>query len=144
MQLVQEQGVSLDGADELLEFFRSHSIPIALASSSPMRLINAVLQKLCMRAVFSVIHSAKREEYGKPHPAVFLSTAKKLRVNPAHCLVFEDSFNGLIAAKAALMKTVVIPIEAQWNEKRFDIADLKLRSLTKFSEFRWDRLNTLP
>jgi sugar-phosphatase len=67
-----------------------------------------------------------------------------LRISPAHCLVIEDSFNGLIAAKAARMKTVVIPMAEQWNEARFDIADTKLKSLRDFSEQLWNHLKTLP
>ena len=97
-----------------------------------------------MENIFRVVHSAEQEEYGKPHPAVFLTTAKHLRISPAHCLVIEDSFNGLIAAKAARMKTVVIPMAEQWNEARFDIADSKLKSLREFSEPEWNHLNSLP
>jgi HAD superfamily hydrolase (TIGR01509 family) len=141
---VRERAVLLEGVMDVLEFFNSNRIPIALASSSAMRLINTVLNKFSMENTFRVVHSAEREEYGKPHPAVFLTTAKHLRIPPAHCLVIEDSFNGLIAAKAARMKTVVIPMADQWNEARFDIADSKLRSLRDFSEQQWNLLNTLP
>ena len=143
IRLVREHAVPLNGVMELLEFFKSRSIPIAVASSSPTKLINAVLQKLRLERLFSVIHSAENEEFGKPHPAVFLSTAKKMHSSPDHCLVFEDSFNGLIAAKAARMKTVVVPMSAQWKEPRFNIADLKLKSLVRFSEYHWKRLNAI-
>jgi sugar-phosphatase len=141
---VRERAVLLDGVMDVLEFFKNRRIPIALASSSAMRLINTVLNKFSMENTFNVVHSAEREEYGKPHPAVFLTTAKHLSIPPAHCLVFEDSFIGLIAAKAARMKTVVIPMAEQWNEARFDIADSKLRSLREFSVRQWNRLNALP
>jgi sugar-phosphatase len=141
---VCERAVLLDGVMDALEFFKNRRIPTALASSSAMRLIKTVLNKFSMENTFSVVHSAEREEYGKPHPAVFLTTAKHLRIPPAHCLVIEDSFNGLIAAKAARMKTVVIPMAEQWNEARFDIADSKLTSLREFSEQQWNRLNALP
>jgi sugar-phosphatase len=141
---VRERAVLLDGVMDVLEFFKNLRIPTALASSSAMRLINTVLNKFSMENTFRVVHSAEREKYGKPHPAVFLKTAKHLRIPPAHCLVIEDSFNGLIAAKAARMKTVVIPMAKQWNEARFDIADSKLRSLKEFSEQQWSRLNALP
>ncbi len=141
---VRERAILLDGVIDVLKFFENRRIPTALASSSAMRLINTVLKKFSMENTFRVVHSTEREEYGKPHPAVFLTTAKHLHVPPEHCLVIEDSFNGLVAAKAARMKTVVIPMAAQWNETRFDIADNKLKSLREFSEQRWDRLNALP
>jgi sugar-phosphatase len=142
-QRILERSNPLNGSLETLEFFRSRNISIALASSSPMRLINTVLNKFSIKNIYAIVHSAEREQYGKPHPAVFLTTAKKLRTDPACCLVFEDSFNGLIAAKAAKMKSVVLPIAEQWNETRFDIADLKLKSLAEFSEHHWKRLKAL-
>jgi sugar-phosphatase len=141
---VRERAVLLDGVMDALEFFKNRRIPTALASSSPIRLIKIVLNIFSMENTFRVVHSAEREKYGKPHPAVFLTTAKHLRIPPTHCLVIEDSFYGLIAAKAARMKTVVIPMAEQWNEARFDIADSKLTSLREFSEQQWNRLNTLP
>ena len=140
---VCERAVLLDGVIDVLAFLKNRRIPIALASSSAMRLIKTVLNKFSMENIFRVVHSAEQEEYGKPHPAVFLTTAKHLCIPPAHCLVIEDSFNGLIAAKAARMKTVVIPMAEQWNEPRFDIADTKLRSLTEFSEQQWNHVNSL-
>jgi len=143
-QRILEHSIPLKGSLETLEFFRHRNIPIALASSSPIRLINTVLNKFCIKKLFTIIHSAEHERYGKPHPAVFITTAKQLRTDPASCLVFEDSFNGLLAAKAARMKTVVLPITKQWNETRFDIADLKLKSLAEFSERHWKHLKALP
>jgi len=143
-QRILERSAPLDGSLETMNIFRSRNIPIALASSSPMRLINAVLNKFAIQNIFVKIHSAEHERFGKPHPAVFLTTAKELHTNPACCLVFEDSFNGLTAAKAAKMKVVAIPIAEQWNDTRFDIADLKLKSLIEFSENHWKRLKELP
>lgn len=139
-QRVIDRSVPMDGSLETLEFFQNRRIPIALASSSPMRLINTVLNKFSIKKIFTTIHSAEQEQYGKPHPAVFLKTAKQLRFDPADCLVFEDSFNGLIAAKAARMRSVVIPASAEWNENRFDIADIKLKSLAEFSKKHWNIL----
>ncbi len=143
-RLVAEHAVPLEGVLEMIEFFRAKKLPLAVASSSPLTLIQTVLRKFSLTETFSCIHSAELEEYGKPHPAVFLSTAKKLQADPPQCLVIEDSFNGLLAAKAARMKTIVIPMQAQRNETRFDIADVKLYSLKEFSEYHWKILNTLP
>jgi mannitol-1-/sugar-/sorbitol-6-/2-deoxyglucose-6-phosphatase len=138
---VQERGTLMDGVTNAIEIFASHHLPLALASSSPLRLIDMVLEKISLRNMFSIAHSVEHEKYGKPHPAVFLSTAAKLGVVPMRCLVIEDSFNGLIAAKAARMKTLVVPMEQQQHETRFDIADLKLKSLAAFSEAHWQQLN---
>jgi mannitol-1-/sugar-/sorbitol-6-/2-deoxyglucose-6-phosphatase len=141
---VCEHAVLLEGVTDVLKFLEKRRIPIALASSSPMRLINTVLEKFSLKKMFCVVHSSEHEKYGKPHPAVFLTTAKNLHSPPEHCLVIEDSFNGLIAAKAARMKTVVIPMAEQRDQARFNIADSKLRSLREFSEQQWNYLNTIP
>jgi mannitol-1-/sugar-/sorbitol-6-/2-deoxyglucose-6-phosphatase len=140
---VNERAFLLGGVIDVLDLLKKRGIPTALASSSPMRFINTVLKKFSIEEKFCVVHSSEREKYGKPHPAVFLATARNLHIPPEHCLVIEDSFNGLIAAKAARMKTVVVPMAEQWNQTRFDIADAKLRSLREFSEQQWDHLNTI-
>ena len=105
---------------------------MALASSSSMSLIEAVVDKLNIRMYFDVLWSAEFEPYGKPHPGIFLTTAAKLQVDPKECIVFEDSINGVISAKAARMKCIAIPEEATFNDPRFAIADSKLRSLKEY------------
>jgi sugar-phosphatase len=57
-----------------------------------------------------------------------------LGVNPLHCLAFEDSFNGMIAAKAARMKCVVVPAKNDYDASKWLAADYKLASL---NEFNW-------
>jgi len=127
-----------------LEFFKKRRIPTALASSSAMRLITNRAEQFSLENTLLSFILPNRKNTVSRIPPVFLTTAKHLRISPAHCLVIEDSFNGLIAAKAARMKTVVIPMAEQWNEARFDIADTKLKSLRDFSEQLWNHLNTLP
>ncbi len=142
-QRVRERGTACNGVEALIDFLRARSIRLALASSSNMHLIRTVLEKLSLTGVFEVVHSGEKEELGKPHPAVFLSTARQLNVEPTRCLVFEDSFAGLVAATAARMKTVAVPSAAQIDDPRFSIAGLKLRSLVEFGEAQWDRINRL-
>jgi HAD superfamily hydrolase (TIGR01509 family) len=141
--LISKHAVPLEGVLEMVEFFRTKKLQMAVASSSPLSLILTVIKKFSLTDTFSCVHSAEQEEYGKPHPAVFLTTAKQLHVDPTRCLVIEDSFNGLLAAKAARMKTIVVPMKSQLDETRFDIADLKLRSLKEFSEQHWKSLSQL-
>jgi mannitol-1-/sugar-/sorbitol-6-/2-deoxyglucose-6-phosphatase len=138
--LVEERGTPLPGASEAIDIVRRSGSALGLASSSSMRLIRAVLKRFGWEEVFDVVHSAETEECGKPHPAVFLTTARRLGVTPADCGVIEDSFHGLIAAKAARMRTIIVPSTATFDDPRFAIADLKLRSLTEFTEETWHAL----
>ncbi len=132
IELILEKGEILPGVLETIEYFHSKKYPLAIASASSMRIIEAVTEKLQLKKYFTVIHSAENEEFGKPHPAVFISTAKKLNIAPQNCLVFEDSVNGVIAAKAARMKVIAVPENILYEDKRFEIADGKLKSLMEF------------
>ena len=128
-----EKGQANDGVDEAIKVCESLGLPMAIASSSPMKLIEAVIAKLGIADKIQTMHSAHNEEYGKPHPAVYLKTANELGVHPEHCLAFEDSANGVISAKAAKMKCIAIPEANARDDKRFGIADIVIHSLLDFA-----------
>ena len=132
IELILQKGEILPGVIQTIEYFHSKNYPLAIASASSMRIIDAVTEKLKIKKYFTIIHSAEFEEYGKPHPAVFISTAKKLNVLPQNCLVFEDSLNGVIAAKAARMKVIAVPEPIHFENLKFAVADEKLKSLIDF------------
>jgi sugar-phosphatase len=92
-------------------------------------MINAVIAKLGIGHHLKGIHSALFEQYGKPHPAVYISAAEKLGVTPGQCLAFEDSPNGVLSAKAAKMRCVAVPEAGTQTDKRFGIADIVVDSL---------------
>jgi HAD superfamily hydrolase (TIGR01509 family) len=131
-QLITENAEAMPGVHELLSYLKQHEYKMALASSSAMELINVVVDKLNIRSYFDVLWSAQYEDYGKPHPAIFMSVAKQLNTPTNKCLVFEDAINGVIAAKAAKMKCVAVPELATCNDPRFSLADLKLNNLNNF------------
>jgi sugar-phosphatase len=133
IELIQEKGVAKDGVNEAVAVCEAAGLPIAVASSSPMLLIQTVLEKLGINDQIQAVHSAHDEEYGKPHPAVYIRTAETLGVEPAHCLALEDSANGVLSAKAAKMRCVAIPEPESRNDKRFGIADIVLHSLLDFT-----------
>jgi HAD superfamily hydrolase (TIGR01509 family) len=137
---VKLNAVLLPGVLDALEFFREKKCVVALASSSPLVLIRGLMNHFGIYDQFNVVCSAEFEDYGKPHPAIFLTAAKHMNVIPTECLVLEDSFNGVIAAKAAKMKCIAVPCKEHFSQTRFDIADLKLKSLEDFSEAHWYEL----
>lgn len=81
----------------------------ALASSSHRRVIDAALAATGLTDVFDAVVSSDEVAHGKPAPDVFLSAAGRIGISPGEVLVVEDSLNGLRAAKAAGMATVLIP-----------------------------------
>jgi mannitol-1-/sugar-/sorbitol-6-/2-deoxyglucose-6-phosphatase len=131
---ITQSAAPMAGVETALQFFKNRGLRIALASSSAMRLIKATVKKLNIESYFELLVSAEHDRYGKPHPAVFLRTAETLNTRPENCLVLEDSFNGLLAAKAAKMKCVAVPDAAHYNEPCFVIADWKLRSLEEVAQ----------
>lgn len=132
IEVISERGQELPGVRHVISLVHAANIPMALASSSQTMIINAVLDRIGIREYLEVVHSAENEPYGKPHPAVYLTAASKLGIDPADCLAFEDSVNGVISAKAAKMKCVAVPAAEQRNDPRFGVADLILGSLVEF------------
>lgn len=129
--LILKHAEALPGIIDLFHLLKKHNYKIAIASSSNMSLIEAVVQKLNLGNVIDLLWSAQYEDYGKPHPAIFINTAHKLGLKLEDCLVLEDSINGVIAAKAARMKCIAIPETATFNDPRFAIADTKVKSATE-------------
>jgi HAD superfamily hydrolase (TIGR01509 family) len=139
-RLVIKNAALLPGVEKTIQFFADKKIPIALASSSPLKLITNLMNHFGLTEKFLFLNSAEKELRGKPFPDVFLTTAKMLHVKPENCLVLEDSYNGLLAGKEAGMKCVVVPAKEHFMQERFGVADLKLESLEGFGEREWEIL----
>lgn len=120
------------GVRDTLHRLGRTSLKVGLASSSPLRLIDAVLERFGLADHFQVRVSAEHLPLGKPHPQVYLEAAAALGVLPQHCLAIEDSVNGVIAAKAAQMTALCVPEPALYRDQRFGIADFRLPSLADF------------
>lgn len=114
---------------------------MAVASSSSHRLIEVVLDRLGIRKFMQAVHSGEDEKRGKPFPDVFLSTAKSLGVTAAHCLVFEDSLNGVKAAKAAGMYCIAVP-EEPYDRRLFE-AESPDRIITSLEKISWKDIREL-
>ncbi len=136
--LISEKGIAMEGVYDSINRFKSEGYKIALASSSASSLIDVVLEKLNIREEFEVIKSAEFLELGKPHPEVFIQTAKELNIPAINCLVIEDSFHGVLAGKAAVMQVIAVPEEKLQSDSRFSIADYNLKSLTELENINFE------
>jgi HAD superfamily hydrolase (TIGR01509 family) len=134
--LVEQKGVAKPGVQEAL--VAASGARVGLASSSPSRLIAAVLQRLGIADRFAVAHSAEHELCGKPHPDVYLTTARLLGVEPSACIAVEDSPNGVRSAKAAGMRCVAVPDALLAGDPTFAAADHVIDSLLELANvLRW-------
>jgi mannitol-1-/sugar-/sorbitol-6-/2-deoxyglucose-6-phosphatase len=138
--MIHEHGEPKEGVEGALRAAEATGARLALASSSPYALIDAVIDKLGLSGAFEVIYSAEEEELGKPHPGVYLSTARQLGTSPLACVAIEDSLNGVIAAKAARMKCIAVPEGPGRGDRRFALADITLASLAELSPGVWEAL----
>jgi HAD superfamily hydrolase (TIGR01509 family) len=83
--------------------------PLAVASSSNPELIEAVLHSTPLGPLFRLTVSSEEVARGKPAPDVYLEAARRLGVEPARCAAVEDSHSGILAARAAGMRTLAVP-----------------------------------
>ena len=134
LQKINDEAETLPGVNYIFDFFHRKGFHIGLATSSPPELIEIAKKITGIQPYVMAAASAEALPYGKPHPQVYLDCAASLGVRPIQCLCFEDSFNGMIAAKAARMKCVVVPHAEERAQSKWDAADLLLHSLEQFTE----------
>ncbi len=126
--VLQNQIVPQPGLRELLRKLHQNGYKKAIASSSTIDEIEAVINILQINAFIDHYCSAEEVLRGKPSPDIFLLTAEKLNMNASECLVLEDSPNGVHAAKAANMICYAIPSRETRNQD-FSKANRILSSL---------------
>ncbi|CAA9290579.1 MAG: hypothetical protein AVDCRST_MAG93-3859, partial [uncultured Chloroflexia bacterium] len=96
------------GAMELVHKVGEH-LPVGLASGSVRNLIDIVISAPEFAGRFRAVVSADEVGRGKPHPDVYLETARRLVVAPEACVCLEDSGHGIDAGKAAGMRVIAVP-----------------------------------
>ena len=96
------------GLMELLAALRAAGVKIAVGSSAPRVNVDFVLDRCRISRYFDAVASGSEITRSKPDPEVYLLAAKKLDVRPDHCVVFEDAFVGMQAARSAGAKVVAL------------------------------------
>ena len=109
LKLIPEKVEEKPGATPLLNYVVEQEIPFALASSSSMSIINAIVESQGWGDIFKHRFTADDDPRGKPAPDVYLRTARSLGYDPMRCLALEDSPNGARAAVAAGMTCYAVP-----------------------------------
>lgn len=90
-----------EGIPELLQEAKKRQIPCVVASSSPQKEVRASIERADLGEYFVGAVGGDMFDRCKPEPAIFLGASQIVKVDPSHCLVLEDSLNGIIAAHAA-------------------------------------------
>ncbi|MBQ0000039.1 MAG: HAD family phosphatase [Clostridiales bacterium] len=117
------------GLHEILSFFKSNGVKMAVASSTKRSRVEKNLKKSGIDQYFEVLVTGDEVTEGKPDPEIFLTAAAKIGLDPTDCYVFEDSYNGVRAGHRAGCCTVMVPDLIGPDEEMLQTADLCCKDL---------------
>jgi HAD superfamily hydrolase (TIGR01509 family) len=120
------------GVADLIAAARLRGLKLAVASSSSRKWVLRWLDQFGLSSYFDVFKNRDDVEKVKPDPALYLQALVELQVSADEAIAFEDSLNGLRAARAAGIFTVVVP-NAMTRHLALGEADVLLDSLEQFS-----------
>ena len=127
------------GRGMYLDYVAQYGVPvkpkIALATSTSRKTSVLNLESAGVTAFFDTLVCGEDVTNGKPHPEVFLTAAERLGENPADCIAFEDSINGIKSAHAAGMVTVMVPDMLQPTDEIIPMIDCLCESLEQSIPF---------
>jgi HAD superfamily hydrolase (TIGR01509 family) len=125
--LLQGDLVAMPGLDHIIGTFEKR-LKLAIATGAPREFVDIAVDKLKIREKFAVLQSSDEIERGKPDPEIYVTTCRKLGIAPAHCVVLEDSENGVAAGKGAGCYVIAVP-SAYTEKQDFSRADFIARDL---------------
>jgi len=98
----------IDGCGDFIQSLHQQQVPMVVASAAPPENVDFVLDNLDIRHYFKATFHSKSVSFGKPHPEIFLKACAAINLEPADCVVFEDSPTGAKASANAGCQTVII------------------------------------
>jgi HAD superfamily hydrolase (TIGR01509 family) len=124
---------AMDGVVELIRELQKTGVTLAITSSAVGSSIEAILTRLGLRDAFALIVDGSEVRHGKPDPEAYLVTARKLGVDPAQCVVLEDSEVGVVAAKRAGMFCIAVRNPNALTRQNLDAADAIVDSMREIA-----------
>lgn len=121
-----------EGVKDYLDEAKQNNLKIALASSSSKSWVHKYLTQLNIMEYFEVINTQDDVSNIKPDPELYLKTLKDLGLSREETIVFEDSLNGLSAAKQAGIRCVIVPNNVTKHLK-FENFDERINSMGEIS-----------
>lgn len=117
------------GAREFLDHVKGLGLEAGIATSNGRAMVDVVLDALDISGYFAVVATACEVAAGKPAPDIYLEVARRLHVDPAHCVVFEDIPEGILAGRRAGMTVVAVEDAFSMNQirEKKEMADLYIR-----------------
>jgi HAD superfamily hydrolase (TIGR01509 family) len=131
-ELSDGRDLCIPGSKELLLRLARAKYPLTIVSGSTRLQIQQAIRRLGVEEHIRCFVSCEDVQAGKPDPEGFLKGAELLRAKPENCLVFEDKHTGVVAAKAAGMRCVLLQ-RPQAIPQKTSLADLVLTDLADFN-----------
>lgn len=127
----------LPGVKDLIVNLHQNGVKLILASSASMATITWVFDKFNLHPYFLDKISGESLKESKPNPEIFIRAAELASTSRTHCIVIEDSTNGIQAAKDADIFTIAYKSKASKNQD-YSRAD---RLVEEFNELSYDKMN---
>ena len=124
----------IDGVEEIIKYFYNKDIALVLASSASMETINRVFTRFDLNQYFVGKLSGADLKKSKPHPEIFEKAARVATIPKEHCIVIEDSDNGVIAANRANIYCVGYKSEHS-KLQTLATADLVIQDFNELKKF---------
>ena len=140
--LYQEQAQAglepLPGVPAFLESLARLDVPRAVGTSASRWDAERLLDDLGLLRHFDVVVTSDDVMLGKPDPEVWTQAARRLRIAPSHCVIFEDAVVGIQAARSAGMRA--IGVTTAHSERELLAAGAE-RTIPDFQDLRWNSLS---
>lgn len=134
LKLVRDELEMMPGLPDIVALVKKLGLRRALASSGTRVYIETVIEKFGLNEFFETYVSGDMVEHGKPAPDVFLEAARRLGVRPEECVVLEDAFKGVSAAKSAGMYCIGVDNQLSPYKQDLRAADHIVKRLDEIDE----------
>ncbi len=129
-EIASSEGIATKpGLQELLTYISDAGLPSAIATSTYREQAEFSLQAAGVTYTFAHIVTGDQVDRGKPAPDIFLEAARRLDVDPQHCVALEDSENGIRSASAANMIAIMVPDLIPPSDEMHNAASFVMDSL---------------
>ena len=134
--VVKSDGLPVkNGVRELLEYLKQNEIPVGLASSTRLAVVEEELKQAGLYEYFQVVVGGDQLKRSKPHPDIYLMACEKMKALPKDAYAIEDSYNGIRAAYGAGMMPVMVPDILPATEEMQKMSVIVLENLLQVEEF---------
>lgn len=129
---VNNHGIAVkDGVLALLDYADQNQMPVCMATNSSTTNADECLQIARIKNRFPLVVTGDDVDRAKPEPDIFMKAADKLQVDIHRCVVFEDSFTGIVAATSAGAYTVYVPSGMPADARAMTLCDCMMESLSQ-------------